>query len=133
MHPRAAHGIDIQVAQQAGRRRLRAAAGVASAGTATRLDLIEHHVGDLDGAVRLFRDVLDGHLDAADAGTAELTWPGGSGSGWCARTACRWAARCTTSGSPAWRARSAPGTASARTCWPGLGLTVELAPGALAF
>ncbi len=41
------------------------------------LDLIEHHVGDLDGAVRLFRDVLDGRLDAAGAGTAELTWPGG--------------------------------------------------------
>ena len=30
-----------------------------------------------DGAVRLFRDVLDGHLEAAGTGTAELTWPGG--------------------------------------------------------
>jgi hypothetical protein len=27
--------------------------------------------------VRLFRDVLDGRLEAAGAGTAELTWPGG--------------------------------------------------------
>ena len=39
--------------------------------------LIEHHVSDLDGAVRLFRDVLDGRLEAADAAAAELTWPGG--------------------------------------------------------
>jgi hypothetical protein len=27
--------------------------------------------------VRLFREVLDGQLDTAGAGTAELTWPGG--------------------------------------------------------
>jgi hypothetical protein len=27
--------------------------------------------------VRLFGDVLDGHLDVAGDGTAELTWPGG--------------------------------------------------------
>jgi hypothetical protein len=40
-------------------------------------DLIEYHVGDLDGAVRLFRDVLDGRLEAAGAGSAVLTWPGG--------------------------------------------------------
>ena|ERR1039458_6147343 len=42
-----------------------------------RLDLIEHHVSDLDGAVRLFRDVLDGRPEAAGTGSAELTWPGG--------------------------------------------------------
>jgi hypothetical protein len=41
------------------------------------LDLIEHHVSDLDGAVRLFRDVLGGQLQTADAGTADLTWPAG--------------------------------------------------------
>ena len=27
--------------------------------------------------MRLFRDVLDGRLEAADAATAELTWSGG--------------------------------------------------------
>ena len=27
--------------------------------------------------MRLFRDVMDGRLEAAHAGTAELTWPGG--------------------------------------------------------
>jgi methylmalonyl-CoA/ethylmalonyl-CoA epimerase len=78
LHPRNAHGIVIQVAQQGG-------SPLASApprelpepGPPTSLDLIEHHVSDLDGAVRLFRDVLDGRLEAAGAGTAELTWPGG--------------------------------------------------------
>ena len=33
--------------------------------------------GATAGAVRLFRYVLDGQLEAADAGSAELTWPGG--------------------------------------------------------
>jgi methylmalonyl-CoA/ethylmalonyl-CoA epimerase len=78
LHPRDAHGIVIQVAQQAGS----APPGppprdLAGPGPAARFDLIEHHVGDLDGAVRLLRDVLDGRLEAAGSGTAELTWPGG--------------------------------------------------------
>jgi len=77
LHPRDAHGIVVQVAQQAGSpapgpppRELR------QPGAPTSLDLIEYHVSDLDGAVRLFREVLDGQLEAAGAGTAELTWPG---------------------------------------------------------
>ncbi len=77
LHPRAAHGIVIQVAQQAGEPRSRPPAELPEPGTPTRFDLIEHHVSDLDGAVRLFRDVLDGHLDVAGAGSAELTWPRG--------------------------------------------------------
>ena len=77
LHPRAAHGIVIQVAQQAGAPASTPPRGLPEPGPASRLDLIEHHVSDLDGAVRLFRDVLDGHLDVAGAGTAELTWPGG--------------------------------------------------------
>ena len=40
-------------------------------------DLIEHHVGDLGGATRLFREALDGQLEAGADDTAELTWPGG--------------------------------------------------------
>jgi methylmalonyl-CoA/ethylmalonyl-CoA epimerase len=78
LHPRSAHGIVIQVAQQGGPppptsppREL------PEPGPPARFDLIEHHVGDLDGATRLLRDVLDGRLEAAGAGTAELTWPGG--------------------------------------------------------
>ena len=77
LHPRAAHGIVIQVAQQDGSPTSAPPRELPEPGPPTRLDLIEHHVSDLDGAVRLFRDVLDGRLEAADAGTAELTWPGG--------------------------------------------------------
>ena len=78
LHPRDAHGIVIQVAQQAGTPPPSAPpAELPAPGPPTRLDLIEHHVGDLDGAVRLFRDVLGGQADAAGAGTAEVTWPGG--------------------------------------------------------
>ena len=78
LHPRNAHGIVIQVAQQAGSPPPPAAPReLPEPGPPARFDLIEHHVSDLDGAVRLFRDVLDGRLEAADAGTAELTWPGG--------------------------------------------------------
>jgi methylmalonyl-CoA/ethylmalonyl-CoA epimerase len=78
LHPRDAHGIVIQVAQQPGPPPPPAPpAELPEPGPPTRLDLIEHHVSDLDGAVRLFRDVLDGRLEMADAETAELTWPGG--------------------------------------------------------
>jgi methylmalonyl-CoA/ethylmalonyl-CoA epimerase len=78
LHPRSAHGIIIQVAQQGGAPpRSAPPQALPDPGPPTRLDLVEYHVGDLDGAVRLFRDVLDGRLEAADAGTAELTWPGG--------------------------------------------------------
>jgi methylmalonyl-CoA/ethylmalonyl-CoA epimerase len=77
LHPRAAHGIVIQVAQQDGSPTSAPPQELPEPGPPTRLDLIEHHVSDLDGAVRLFRNVLDGRLEAADAGTAELTWPGG--------------------------------------------------------
>jgi methylmalonyl-CoA/ethylmalonyl-CoA epimerase len=77
LHPRAAHGIVIQVAQQDGSPTSAPPQELPEPGPPTRLDLIEHHVSDLDGAVRLFCDVLDGRLEAADAGTAELTWPGG--------------------------------------------------------
>jgi methylmalonyl-CoA/ethylmalonyl-CoA epimerase len=78
LHPRSAHGIVIQVAQQAGTPRPGAPpAELPAPGAPTSFDLIEHHVGDLAGAMRLFTEVLDGRLAAADDGSAELTWPGG--------------------------------------------------------
>ena len=82
LHPRSAHGIVVQVAQQAGEPRTPAPRELPEPGP--------------------------------------RSWPGpaAGGSGWCARTACRWAGRCITSGSPAPRVRSAPRTASARACWP---------------
>src|ERR1700733_11598246 len=78
LHPRTAHGIVIQVAQQAGSPTSGPPQELGAPGPPSRLDLIEHHVGDLDGAVRLFRDVLDGRLEATDSESAELTWPGGT-------------------------------------------------------
>ena len=77
LHPRSAHGIVIQVAQQAGEPRSAPPRELPEPGPPARLDLIEHHVGDLDAAVRLFRDILDGRLEADGAESAELTWPGG--------------------------------------------------------
>ena len=72
-----AHGIVIQVAQQGATRSPPPPRELPEPGPPARFDLIEHHVGDLDGAVRLFTDVLDGRPEAAGPGTAELTWPGG--------------------------------------------------------
>ena len=98
LHPRQAHGIVIQLAQQEGSPVSPPPAGLPGPGPAAGFTLIEHHVGDLDGAVRLFRDVLDGQhspdgqpgpartetastgtasTGTASTGTAELTWPGG--------------------------------------------------------
>jgi methylmalonyl-CoA/ethylmalonyl-CoA epimerase len=78
LRPRDAHGIVIQVAQQAGPAPASAPPReLPQPGPLARLDLIEHHVSDLDGAVRLFRDVLGGRLETAGPGVAELTWPAG--------------------------------------------------------
>jgi methylmalonyl-CoA/ethylmalonyl-CoA epimerase len=77
LHPRSAHGIVIQVAQQAGEPRRPAPWELPEPRPPTRFDLIEHHVSDLDGATRLFREALDGRLETGGANTAELTWPGG--------------------------------------------------------
>jgi len=77
LHPRSAHGIVIQIAQQSGSPQTPAPRELPEPGPPTRFDLIEHHVGDLEGATRLFREALDGQLEAAGDHTAELTWPGG--------------------------------------------------------
>jgi hypothetical protein len=78
LHPRDAYGIVVQVAQQADPPAPSSPPReLPEPGPPSRLDLIEYHVGDLDGAVRLFREVLDGQLEAAGARTAELAWPGG--------------------------------------------------------
>jgi len=78
LHPRSAHGIVIQVAQQAGTPPADTPpAGLPEPGPPAAFDLIEHHVGDLAGATRLLRDVLDGQPETADTDAVELTWPGG--------------------------------------------------------
>jgi len=77
LHPRNAHGIVIQVAQQAGSPTVAPPAEFPVPGAPTRLEEIEHHVGDLADATRLFTEALGGRLEAADDDTAELTWSGG--------------------------------------------------------
>lgn len=77
LHPRDAHGIVIQVAQEDGTPASPPPRELAEPGPPARFDLIEHHVSDLDSAVRLFSEVLDAQIEAVGAGTAELTWPGG--------------------------------------------------------
>ena len=82
LHPRDAHGIVIQVAQEAGTPVSPPPRELTEPGPPARFDLIEHHVSDLAGAARLYTEVLDGQLDAAGtetggAETAEVTWPGG--------------------------------------------------------
>ena len=78
LHPRNAHGIVIQVAQQAGEPRAGTPpAGLPAPGAPTSFGLIEYHVGDLADATRLFTDALDGRLEATGDDAAELTWPGG--------------------------------------------------------
>ena len=78
LHPRNAHGIVIQVAQQAGAPRSDTPPGeLPEPGPPASFGLIEHHVGDLAGATRLFTEALDGRLEAAGDEAAELTWPGG--------------------------------------------------------
>ena len=77
LHPRSAHGIVIQVAQQASEPDTPAPSELPEPGPPARFDLIEHRVGDLDGATRLFREALDGRFEHSGADVAELTWPGG--------------------------------------------------------
>jgi methylmalonyl-CoA/ethylmalonyl-CoA epimerase len=78
LHPRDAHGIVIQVAQGGGGSHPPRPDGFPEpAAAAAAFSVIEHHVTDLDRAIRLFRDVLDGEVAASDATGAELTWPGG--------------------------------------------------------
>ena len=77
LHPCNAHGIVIQVAQQAGEPRTPAPRELPEPGPPARFDLIEHHVSDLEGATRLFREALDGRLETAGDHAAELSWAGG--------------------------------------------------------
>jgi methylmalonyl-CoA/ethylmalonyl-CoA epimerase len=77
LQPRDAHGIVIQVAQQDWPYHSAPPADLPEPGPKATLDLIEHHVSDLDGAVRLFGEVLDGQPATVDARTVDLTWPQG--------------------------------------------------------
>jgi methylmalonyl-CoA/ethylmalonyl-CoA epimerase len=82
LHPRSAHGIVIQVAQQIGAAPSPAApADFPAPGAPSAFDLIEHYVADLPRATRLFERALDGQVagcaDAAGGPAVEVSWPGG--------------------------------------------------------
>jgi methylmalonyl-CoA/ethylmalonyl-CoA epimerase len=83
LHPRDADGIVIQVAEQSGRPpELVAPAELPAPGAPTAFALVEHHVADINGAVRLFTDALEGEVvsrpDTVPASTAELAWTNGA-------------------------------------------------------
>ena len=78
LHPRSAHGIVIQIAQQAAPPRPPAPpAALPAPGPASGFDLIEHHVADLKGAARLFTEALEGQVTDQGDGVVELSWAGG--------------------------------------------------------
>jgi methylmalonyl-CoA/ethylmalonyl-CoA epimerase len=83
LRPRDAYGIVIQVAEQSGPPpELAAPAQLPAPGPPSAFDLIEHYVADIDGAVRLFTEVLEGEVvsrtDTAETSVAELAWDNGA-------------------------------------------------------
>ena len=80
LHPKDAYGIVVQIAQQAVEPVTDAPAELPGPGPATTFVVIEHHVDDLAGAVRLFGDALvglpvDDDDAAAGSDTVLLQWP----------------------------------------------------------
>jgi methylmalonyl-CoA/ethylmalonyl-CoA epimerase len=83
LHPRDAYGIVIQVAEQSGPPpELAAPAQLPAPGPSSAFTLVEQHVADIDGAVRLFEEAFEGEVvrrpDPADSSVAELTWENGA-------------------------------------------------------
>jgi methylmalonyl-CoA/ethylmalonyl-CoA epimerase len=83
LHPKDAYGIVIQVAEQSGPPpELAAPAQLPAPGPASAFTLVEHYVADIDGAIRLFEEALEGEIvsrqDTAEASVAELTWENGA-------------------------------------------------------
>lgn len=83
LRPSDAYGTVVQVAEQDSSPRPSARpAGLGVAGRSCALSLIEQRVADIDGAVRLFTEALDGRVltrrDSAAARAAELSWPNGA-------------------------------------------------------
>jgi catechol 2,3-dioxygenase-like lactoylglutathione lyase family enzyme len=78
---RRAHGIVIQITEQAGPPESSGApAALVTSEAKSTFALVEHHVLDLDGALRLFTTVLGGQLAAAmtTPEQADVTWPNGA-------------------------------------------------------
>jgi methylmalonyl-CoA/ethylmalonyl-CoA epimerase len=83
LHPKDAYGIVIQVAEQSGPPpELAAPAQLPAPGPSSAFTLVEHHVADIDSAVRLFEEALEGEVVSRqvtpEASVAELTWENGA-------------------------------------------------------
>jgi methylmalonyl-CoA/ethylmalonyl-CoA epimerase len=84
LHPKDAHGIVVQIAEQSGLPPvLTAPAELPVPGPAAGFVRIEHEVADLDDALLLYAGVLDGTVAGRSvspdgAATAELTWVNGT-------------------------------------------------------
>jgi methylmalonyl-CoA/ethylmalonyl-CoA epimerase len=81
LHPKTAHGIVVQLAQQASEPVAIPPADLPSPGPAARFVTIEHHVDDLDGATRLFGEALDGQHVSDENTTSDsvlLQWTNGA-------------------------------------------------------
>lgn len=83
VHPRDAHGIVIQVAQQSGPPpRPPAPADLRAPGAATDFEVAELRVDDVSGAVRLYSEALDGEVvgkhEADGEQAVDLTWRNGT-------------------------------------------------------
>jgi methylmalonyl-CoA/ethylmalonyl-CoA epimerase len=79
LHPRDAHGIVIQVAEQSGRPpRLPPPAGFPVSGRRSAFAFVEHYVQDLDRASRLFAEALGAEVARREDGTVDLSWPDGA-------------------------------------------------------
>jgi methylmalonyl-CoA/ethylmalonyl-CoA epimerase len=79
LHPKDAYGIVIQVAQQSGPPpELAPPAQLPPPGPPSSFALVEHQVADIESAVRLFAEALEGEVvsrpDTADAAVVEVTW-----------------------------------------------------------
>ncbi len=83
LHPGDAHGTVIQVAEQAGTPGpSRPPADLGESGPPCSLSMIEQRVGDIDGALRLCREALDGEVvsrpGVSGGSVAEVSWPNGA-------------------------------------------------------
>jgi catechol 2,3-dioxygenase-like lactoylglutathione lyase family enzyme len=79
LRPRDADGVVIQVAAQSGPSPAPPApADLPEPGASSSFAVVDYHVADLDRAIRLLGDALDGQVVSRDASAAELAWNNGA-------------------------------------------------------
>lgn len=80
LHPKNAFGIVVQIAQQGTEPAASAPKDLPDSGPTTTFSMAEHHVDDLDAALRLFSEALDGQRmdDESDPDAAMLQWTNGA-------------------------------------------------------